>query len=549
MKFTIQKTSLLLTILLVTFLSCQQEENTLSPQEGTVQFGGISLEFETMGSPGSRIIGFSPWKHIFPDAANLVFTNKISGQEYILPFNPKDFSTPYSITLPLGNYAYKVSVLGELFSDFLPFEASGEFTLDSPSLEISLKAETDYGLVTVKDLYVVTTEISMGNNQKGLVLPEGGSHWYIYVRGGTNATLKIKEALKGSTISRELSVQSKRHYNFVLKLNDGSAVISDLEVVPFELEEEEIPVGYSTKFYRENGTIKCPETVPGEKGMVDGKVYEAVDRALLIQRRDEDADLTCVCTTLVTDMGRMFFQKNNFNQPIGIWDVSNVTDMSEMFFEAYTFNQPIEMWDVSNVKNMQEMFRRARAYNQPIGNWDVGNVTTMRYMFHNISNFNQPIGDWDVSKVTDMSSMFASSPFNQPIGNWDVSKVENMLEMFESNRRFNQPIGDWDVSRVVSMQGMFYEAREFDQPIGDWNVRNVENMFYMFLEAFSFNQPLGNWDVSNVTNMVSMFSLALNFDQDLTTWCVQNIPSQPQNFSDGSPLTQSNKPIWGTCPD
>jgi hypothetical protein len=39
-------------------------------------------------------------------------------------------------------------------------------------------------------------------------------------------------------------------------------------------------------------TIMCTAAEVGEIGIVDGIEYEAVDRELLIQRRDESADLT-----------------------------------------------------------------------------------------------------------------------------------------------------------------------------------------------------------------------------------------------------------------
>jgi surface protein len=135
----------------------------------------------------------------------------------------------------------------------------------------------------------------------------------------------------------------------------------------------------------------------GDKGMVNGKEYEAVDRALLIIRRNEGADLTCVCTSLVTDMSEMF-RNSQFNQAIENWDVSNVTDISFMF-ESSQFNQPIGNWDVSKVTNMQGMFVR--------------------------SLFNQPIGDWDVSNVTNMNEMFVNSPFNQNISSWCVTKISS----------------------------------------------------------------------------------------------------------------------------
>lgn len=276
-------------------------------------------------------------------------------------------------------------------------------------------------------------------------------------------------------------------------------------------------------FYEENGTIKCPEAQPGDKGFVNGKEFEAVDRDLLIKRRDEGADLTCVCTSLVTDMSLMFIgapgNPRNFNQSIGNWDVSNVNSMLGMFTLS-TFNQPIGKWDVGKVTNMGSMFMRS-AFNQEIGNWNVDNVTNMFQMFLE-SPFNQPIGDWDVSGVVTMANMFAVTSFNQPIENWNVSNVTNMSAMFAFSH--------------------------FNQPIGNWNVSNVTNMGLMF-DNSHFNQPIGNWNVSNVTNMSGMFQAAQKFNQNISTWCVINITSEPTTFSSSSPLLQTNKPIWGTCPN
>ena len=488
-------------ILLVSFYSCNQEEESLSGLQGSVRFGGISLELAPMGSPGSRITGNSTWVNIFPNSANLVFTNKATGQQYDLEYNPNDFSVPYSISLPFGAYEYHSVVEGGVFSAFLPFEAKGEFTLDSQSLEISLKAETEYGLVTVKNQYVEKASISDGDTESDLVAHQDGLYWFMYVKGGTETTLNIKESFLGSTISRQLTIEANKHYNFILKINEneGDAVITEIIMAPFELNEEEILIG-SSVFFEENGTIKCPQASPGDKGEVNGKVFEAVDRALLIQRRDEGADLTCLCTSLVTDMNNMFAEAYNFNQPIGTWDVSKVTDMSGMFFYAGKFNQPLGNWDVSKVTNMAGMFKEASSFNHPIGDWDVSKVTTMSQMFFYAGKFNQPIGTWDVSKVTDMSGMFSfAEKFNQPIGNWNVSNVTDMLLMFESARSFNHPIGDWDVSKVADMDQMFAHATIFNQNLSDW--------------------------------------------------CVQNIPNEPELFSTGSALENANKPVWGTCPD
>jgi surface protein len=68
----------------------------------------------------------------------------------------------------------------------------------------------------------------------------------------------------------------------------------------------------------------------------------------------------------------------------------------------------------------------------------------------------------------------------------------------------------------------------------------------MFVES-NFNQDIGNWDVSNVIDMNYMFNTS-NFNQDISNWCVSQISSEPVEFSTNSPLTEENKPEWGTCP-
>ena len=181
-------------------------------------------------------------------------------------------------------------------------------------------------------------------------------------------------------------------------------------------------------------------------------------------------------------------------------------------------------WDVSQVTDMSNAFQNKSQFNGDISLWDTSNVTDMSVMFYD-SAFNQPIGDWDTSNVTDMSTMFYESAFNQPIGDWDVSSVTNMYYMFAITP-FNQPIGDWDVSSVTDMEGMFKTLS--------------------VLMASAFNQPIGDWDVSSVTNMGYMFCEAESFNQDLSSWCVTNIVSEPPGFSIESPLSESNKPAWGT---
>ena len=44
-----------------------------------------------------------------------------------------------------------------------------------------------------------------------------------------------------------------------------------------------------------------------------------------------------------------------------------------------------------------------------------------------------------------------------------------------------------------------------------------------------------------------MFANASDFNQDISDWCVINIDLEPSSFSQNSPLSESNKPFWGTC--
>ena len=214
-----------------------------------------------------------------------------------------------------------------------------------------------------------------------------------------------------------------------------------------------------------------------------------------------EENVTEVNTSCITDMSRLFYSNQTFNQDISGWDVSNVTDMSRMFGDVLTFNQDISGWDVSNVTNMKYMFWMARDFNQDIGDWDVSNVTNMRFMFapgfFSEVFFNQDIGDWNVSNVTTMDRMFYKTSFNQDIGDWDVSNVTNMDGMFYKTP-FNQDIGDWNVSNVTNMSGMFTRTKNFNQDISSWNVSNVTDMSWMFYQAKNFNQNISGWNVQNV---------------------------------------------------
>ena len=103
-------------------------------------------------------------------------------------------------------------------------------------------------------------------------------------------------------------------------------------------------------------TIKaCEWSNAGDAGLIDGITYTVVDEAKLRDMVANQEDLTKVVTTKVTDMNRMFYYLQTFNQDISSWDVSNVTNMEIMFDNTNSFNQPIGNWDLSSVNNLYGM--------------------------------------------------------------------------------------------------------------------------------------------------------------------------------------------------
>ena len=161
------------------------------------------------------------------------------------------------------------------------------------------------------------------------------------------------------------------------------------------------------------------------------------------------------------------------------------------------------------------------------------------------ANFNQAIET--CLSTNPIDGMCSDSEYGA-MPTWDVSNVTSMREAFDNRDDFNADISSWDVSNVGDMQRMFGWASSFNQPIGNWNVSNVSYMYWMFRGASSFNQPIGNWNVSNVTDMVSMFGWASSFNQNISSWCVSYFSSEPNDFSTDTPLIESYKPVWGTCP-
>ena len=120
----------------------------------------------------------------------------------------------------------------------------------------------------------------------------------------------------------------------------------------------------------------------------------------------------------------------------------------------------IREWNTSNVTNMSKLFKNKQNFNDDISEWDVSAVTNMRYMFHGASSFNGDISGWDVSAVTDMSGMFrGASSFNGDISRWDVSSVTNEHCMLDGASSFNGDISGWDVKPKKRRRKTLYRRK------------------------------------------------------------------------------------------
>jgi gliding motility-associated-like protein len=263
----------------------------------------------------------------------------------------------------------------------------------------------------------------------------------------------------------------------------------------------------------------------------------------------------------VTDMTRMFYHAEVFNDNINHWDVSNVTNMFGLFSFTDTFNQPLNSWDISNVTNMSEMFYFARDFNQDLqfvvggantggDAWNTTNVTTMQSMFGGAASFNGNVSDWYVDNVTNMQSMFGSAEaFNQDIGGWQITSVTNLSGMFNGALTFDQDISfkvgggnnggnAWDTNGVLNMAATFKDAVAFSQSITNWDVSTVTNMREMFSGHPTFNQDITGWIVNNVDDMEDMFSDATFFNQNISTWIVTNVNDMSGMFDNATAFNQ-----------
>lgn len=221
------------------FTACEKEDNRLANQ-GTVGIAGISLEEYLPGGANNARMEASTWSHVFANELLLTIRSKTTNELYELRFNPNQLNSSTSITLPYGDYSYLIESSGAAVEDFLPITATGEFRLNTPNLQLTLQAETTYGLVTVEQTNVKEAPKLVLTATKSMLLRS--NYYYSYVKEGSQPVLEVIENIFGNTIRRNLTIQAYKHYNFIIRVSDGTGKVVDILVKDFELVEEELLV-------------------------------------------------------------------------------------------------------------------------------------------------------------------------------------------------------------------------------------------------------------------------------------------------------------------
>ena len=157
----------------------------------------------------------------------------------------------------------------------------------------------------------------------------------------------------------------------------------------------------------QNGvTVKCPTANVSDTAVINGKKYIVVDEQALRTRVTNGSDVSCVCTSKVTNMSLLFKDKTTFNGDMSSWDTSNVVNMQKMFQSSSftgtstTSSDVLSYWDTSSVNDMSYMFSFAASFTGQLGNWDTSNVSTTKEMFRSAHSFNGNINAWNVSKLS-----------------------------------------------------------------------------------------------------------------------------------------------------
>ncbi|MBS9525267.1 fibrobacter succinogenes major paralogous domain-containing protein [Litoribacter alkaliphilus] len=228
--------------------SCQELEEEKHLPQAEVNFSTLSLQQFNTQSEQARTQA-SAWEHVFAEEVEMLITNNESGEIFTLVFDPNDFFLPKTIMLPYGEYTYMVESAGEEeeFSSYLPFTASGSFLVSSPNLNISLNAETTFGLVSVKNEFVEFATLS----NRDMMLTQNGEFYFLYLLNRHESLLRIRD-VNDDTAEYEITLDPYMHLHYYLYSSGGNTDFLELRVGDFEYIPEGIALDDITNVVYDN---------------------------------------------------------------------------------------------------------------------------------------------------------------------------------------------------------------------------------------------------------------------------------------------------------
>ena len=498
------KNLLILLAIPLFFISCVRnndgtEENNLVSFDVSMSMPSFDV-YGTDKSTSSQSAKSSSFQHIFRDEIDVVFTSTTSDFTAILTINPNDLSNSPSIDLAYGTYSWTISTNLSLadgieyyFPEYLPVYGSGSVEVFSSNISLDLLVDTDYGLVTVQKENIDSAKIALDIQIfKNLIL--NGNSYYTYVtQRNIGYAIEIEENKYNTTITTPVGetgeVLSKTHYNYILAFSDVDVNSLTLKTAAFE------QIDY---YLQPTATVSSTCVIAGSIRGVDQ--FNEVSFTMTASNTlpaDIVFDFATTCSETLNVVAN--------NLPEGL----TLTDYNSSFKTASltgvvsatasgTYNYTITAFNSDNINT-------ATASGTVTGTIIVTGLNPIYLDDNGVT-----IKAYDWAEVGDKGI----------INGIEYTVVNNLTIEGE--------LTDNNINLCTTL---------------------VTNMSNLFKDKTTFSSDIGFWDTSNVNSMGGMFFRASSFNQDLSGWCVDNISSEPSNFSLNSVLENSNKPIWGTCPE
>ncbi len=221
-------------LILATFLSCEKGDKP-SSQEGTVIVNGIELSDGE--NPDSKINAELSWEHLFSNELTLSFISSESGEKFELPIDQIPQNSENQIILPIGNYTVTSNQNAGIFSDFLPISINEQISVIKGTQEITPKAQSDYGLVTVAKKNIAAAELV---NPSGFDLEENEEVYYGYFRDGENLKIQIAPQNTSNSFRQTYTSSAFSHQHFAVSVSSDPDDVDLIIPGEFILDQEVI---------------------------------------------------------------------------------------------------------------------------------------------------------------------------------------------------------------------------------------------------------------------------------------------------------------------